>query len=224
MRGLPGARQATRKDAYPLLRMHDLLDHPARAVIFSKLDLHSGYWQIPIMPEDMLRTAFLDALRAFRFQGNAVWSEPAADGAAQGRRCAAELLCVHAHDPGYPACALPAAPGSRSSSARLARLMRAGREPAGQPEQPAAVAGVPGGRGPAAARLGRARGLQVPGAAAPGLHACIKVSVLRKGVCGKAASTCVASAAHVKLAVPLITKLLRGDKWLCEHAVTERMR
>ena len=46
------------KDAYPLLRPDEVQDHLAVSSIFSTLDLHSGYWQVPIHPEDQPNTAF----------------------------------------------------------------------------------------------------------------------------------------------------------------------
>lgn len=48
----------TVKDRFPLPRTEDLLDRVGKAKFFSKLDLRSGYWQIPIAPEDMPKTAF----------------------------------------------------------------------------------------------------------------------------------------------------------------------
>ena len=45
----------TMKDAYPLPLPDDRL---AGVSIFSKLDLQSGYWQLPVQEEDLLKTAF----------------------------------------------------------------------------------------------------------------------------------------------------------------------
>ena len=58
----------TVKDAYPLPRVDDLLDHVGDARNFSSLDLASGYWQVPVHPEDGEKTAFVtpDGLYQFR--------------------------------------------------------------------------------------------------------------------------------------------------------------
>ena len=42
----------TRKDAYSLPRVDDLLDTLAGSRLFSTLDLISGYWQVEIHPGD----------------------------------------------------------------------------------------------------------------------------------------------------------------------------
>ena len=48
----------TNKDKYPLPRVDDITDALSRAKYFATLDLQSGYWQIPIEPEDIPKTAF----------------------------------------------------------------------------------------------------------------------------------------------------------------------
>lgn len=53
-----GLNKQTVKNAYPLPRADDLIDQLHGAKIFSKVDLRSGYWQIPISAEDVTKTAF----------------------------------------------------------------------------------------------------------------------------------------------------------------------
>ncbi|KAL5479703.1 hypothetical protein EMCRGX_G023263 [Ephydatia muelleri] len=48
----------TIKDAYPLPLMEEVQDRLAGAAIFSKLDLQSGYWQLPVEVKDREKTAF----------------------------------------------------------------------------------------------------------------------------------------------------------------------
>jgi hypothetical protein len=48
----------TVKNKYYLPRIHILFDQLVNAKVFSKADLHSGYYQIKIDPEDVPKTAF----------------------------------------------------------------------------------------------------------------------------------------------------------------------
>ena len=48
----------TVKNKYPLPRIDTLFDQLAGAMVFSKIDLRSGYHQIKIRPQDIPRTAF----------------------------------------------------------------------------------------------------------------------------------------------------------------------
>lgn len=57
----------TKKDAYPLPNQDDLLAALSRYRYFAKLDLKSGYWQIPIAPEDREKTAFVTQEGLFEF-------------------------------------------------------------------------------------------------------------------------------------------------------------
>ena len=50
--------QITKKDAYPLPRMDDILDLLRGAKYFCTLDLASGYWQVKVAEKDQPKTAF----------------------------------------------------------------------------------------------------------------------------------------------------------------------
>jgi hypothetical protein len=45
-------------DTYPLPRMDECIDSLGDAVVFNTLDCNSGYWQIPVHPEDRDKTTF----------------------------------------------------------------------------------------------------------------------------------------------------------------------
>jgi len=47
----------TKKDAHPLPHIQDVFDELKGATVFSTLDLKSGYWQIPVHPESIPKTA-----------------------------------------------------------------------------------------------------------------------------------------------------------------------
>ena len=53
-------------DAYPLPRMDDCLDSLGDAGIFSTFDCNSGYWQIPVAPEDRDKKTFISHMGTFR--------------------------------------------------------------------------------------------------------------------------------------------------------------
>ncbi|GBG80922.1 hypothetical protein CBR_g31478 [Chara braunii] len=53
-----GLNTITRKNAYPLPRIDDLLDDAGGCKVFSKIDLKSGYHQIEVDPADQHKTTF----------------------------------------------------------------------------------------------------------------------------------------------------------------------
>ena len=46
------------KNKYPLPRIDDLFDQFRGASVFSKIDLRSGYYQLKVKEEDVLKMAF----------------------------------------------------------------------------------------------------------------------------------------------------------------------
>ena len=48
----------TAKDAYPLPLPDEVQDKLRESMIFSTSDLQSGYWQLPVAPEDREKTTF----------------------------------------------------------------------------------------------------------------------------------------------------------------------
>ena len=48
----------TSKNRYPLPLAQGLFDRLGGSTIFSSIDLHSGYWQVPLRKEDIPKTTF----------------------------------------------------------------------------------------------------------------------------------------------------------------------
>ena len=46
------------RDAYPLPLPDEVQDRLAGSTVFITLDLHNGYWQLPLAPEDQAKTSF----------------------------------------------------------------------------------------------------------------------------------------------------------------------
>ena len=58
---------ATIMDRYPLPRLHDFSRHLHDKVIFSKIDLYKGFHQIPVLPEDIPKTAVATPVGLFEW-------------------------------------------------------------------------------------------------------------------------------------------------------------
>ena len=54
-----GLNRLTVQDNYPLPRIDAIFDQLGKSRYFSMLDAQSGYWQIPMAPEDIHKTAFI---------------------------------------------------------------------------------------------------------------------------------------------------------------------
>ena len=58
----------TRKDAYPLPRVDDILDTLGGSKWFSTLDLKSGYWQVEVDSSSREKTAFTTSEGLYEFK------------------------------------------------------------------------------------------------------------------------------------------------------------
>jgi hypothetical protein len=59
--------EVTVKNKYPLLRIEDLFDQLRGAIVFSKIDMRSGYHQLRIRPLDIPKTAFINKYGLYEF-------------------------------------------------------------------------------------------------------------------------------------------------------------
>jgi hypothetical protein len=64
---LPRAQQQDSKDSFPILVVDKLLDELRSARFFAKLDLHSGYHQVHMHPDNISKTAFCTYREKFEF-------------------------------------------------------------------------------------------------------------------------------------------------------------
>jgi Reverse transcriptase (RNA-dependent DNA polymerase) len=58
----------TIRDSYPLPRMDECIDSLGDACVFTTLDCNSGYWQMPVAPDDMDNTTFTSHEGTYRFR------------------------------------------------------------------------------------------------------------------------------------------------------------
>ena len=54
-------------DAYPMPRVHEIIDRVGKANFFSTLDLAKGYWQVPVAEVDRPKTSFSTPFGLYQF-------------------------------------------------------------------------------------------------------------------------------------------------------------
>ena len=64
-----GLNAVTKGDGYPIPNVSNILDALSGGKLFARLDLASGYWQIPINPDHQHKTAFATHLGLYEFFG-----------------------------------------------------------------------------------------------------------------------------------------------------------
>ena len=57
----------TEPDRYPLPNMLDFADRLSGCTVFSKIDLRKGYWQVPVHPDDIPKTAVITPFGLYEF-------------------------------------------------------------------------------------------------------------------------------------------------------------
>ena len=60
--------QVTATDSFPLPRLEETLDALTGSTVFSTMDLKSGYWQVPVKPEDRDKTTFVTHQGLYRWK------------------------------------------------------------------------------------------------------------------------------------------------------------
>jgi hypothetical protein len=64
---LRALNKATVPNRYPIPRIDAIFDQLGQAQYFSTMDANAGYWQIPMAPEDISKTAFITHQGLFKF-------------------------------------------------------------------------------------------------------------------------------------------------------------
>ena len=57
----------TEPDRYLLPKMLDFADRLSRCTVFPKMDLRKGYWQVPVHPDDIPKTAVITPFGLYEF-------------------------------------------------------------------------------------------------------------------------------------------------------------
>ena len=55
-------------NVFPLPQIDDIFDQLNGSTVFSKIDLDTAYHQIPVLPSDQAKTAFITQFRHYKFQ------------------------------------------------------------------------------------------------------------------------------------------------------------